>query len=236
MFLTGRLDPGSAFLFIDKHSLAVLVHFFVFPLHYVPPVSYTHLLREKAQDTTPIMRRCADVLAGAAEGAFDDEADPVTGAKWQPLAASTAAARAAKGHSGKILQLTGSLASSLERDFGRTYAVVGTAKPYAAAHQFGAVTKPHVIRARNGRALKIPGVGFRRSVNQMCIRDSIGTARRWKTDAQKAEDDDWDKVKAASSLAGEGMEAVARQMLNDYVLQHKTLMERIGKDEDMRCV
>lgn len=49
----------------------------------------------------------------------------------------------------------------------------------------------------------------------------------------KAEDDDWDKVKAASSLAGEGMEAVARQMLNDYVLQHRTLMERIGKDEDM---
>ena len=47
---------------------------------------------------------------------------------------------------------------------------------------------------------------------------SIGTARRWKTDAQKAEDDDWDK---------------ARQMLNDYVLQHRTLMERIGKDEDM---
>ena len=41
---------------------------------------------------------------------------------------------------------------------------------------------------------------------------SIGTARRWKTDAQRA---------------------VARQMLNDYVLQHKTLMERIGKDEDM---
>lgn len=63
---------------------------------------------------------------------------------------------------------------------------------------------------------------------------SIGTARRWKADAQRAEDDDWDKVKAASSLAGEGMEAVARQMLNDYVLQHRTLMERIGKDEDMQ--
>ena len=63
------------------------------------------------------------------------------------------------------MQLTGSLASSLERDFGRNYAVVGTAKSYAAAHQFGAVTKPHVIRARNGKALKIPGVGFRRSVN-----------------------------------------------------------------------
>lgn len=33
---------------------------------------------------------------------------------------------------------------------------------------------------------------------------SIGTARRWKTDAQKAEDDDWDKVKAASSSGGRG--------------------------------
>ena len=50
---------------------------------------------------------------------------------------------------------------------------------------------------------------------------SIGTARRWKTDAQKAEDDDWDKVKAASSLAGEGMEAVARQIrkLVDFTSQ-----------------
>lgn len=122
-------------------------------------------LREAVQDTTPIMRRCAGVLAGAAEDAFAEEADPVTGAKWQPLAASTAAARAEAGHAGKILQLTGSLASSLERDFGRTYAVVGTAKPYAAAHQFGATTKPYAIRARNGKALKIPGVGFRRSVN-----------------------------------------------------------------------
>lgn len=122
-------------------------------------------LREAAQDTTPIMRRCTGVLASAAEDAFDDEADPVTGAKWQPLAASTAAARAAKGHAGKLLQLTGSLASSLESDFGRTYAVVGTNKEYAAAHQFGATTKPHVIRARNGKALNIPGVGFRRVVH-----------------------------------------------------------------------
>ena len=96
-------------------------------------------LREAAQDTTPIMRRCAGVLAGAAKDAFDDEADPVTGAKWQPLAASTAAARPAKGHAGKILQLTGSLASSLERDFGRTHDVVGTNHKYAAAHQHGAV-------------------------------------------------------------------------------------------------
>ena len=37
-------------------------------------------LREKAQDTTPIMRRCADVLAGAAEGAFDGDGREVAAA------------------------------------------------------------------------------------------------------------------------------------------------------------
>ena len=117
-------------------------------------------LRELGQDATPIMRRCAGILEAAAEDAFDDEADPVTGAKWKPLAPSTAVARAAAGHAGKILQLTGSLAASLTRDYGRTYAVVGTNKEYAAAHQFGAVTRPHIIRPVHKKALKIPGTGL----------------------------------------------------------------------------
>lgn len=120
-------------------------------------------LRELGQDTTPIMRRCAGILEAAAEDAFADEADPVTGAKWKPLAPSTAAARAAAGHAGKTLQLTGSLAASLTRDYGRTYAVVGTNKEYAAVHQFGAVTRPHIIRPVHKKALKIPGIGLRKS-------------------------------------------------------------------------
>lgn len=60
---------------------------------------------------------------------------------------------------------------------------------------------------------------------------SVGTARRWKADALSAEGDDWDKVRAASNLAGEGMEAVTRQMLSDYVIQHKSLMEQIAVSE-----
>ena len=39
----------------------------------------------------------------------------------------------------------------------------------------------------------------------------FGTARRWKADA-KANGDDWDKVKAAHVLAGEGTEDLARAM------------------------
>lgn len=122
-------------------------------------------LRALGKDSTPIMRELAGIMAGAAEDAFDTQRDPVTGAPWQPLAASTIAARQASGHDGKILQLSGSLASSLERRYGADFAIVGTNKEYAAIHQFGGKTKAHRIAARFKRALKIPGVGFRKSVN-----------------------------------------------------------------------
>lgn len=59
-----------------------------------------------------------------------------------------------------------------------------------------------------------------------------GTAARWKRKAREA-GEDWDKLRAAVCLAGEGMEAVARQMLADYVVQHKALMESIQGDADM---
>lgn len=115
-------------------------------------------------DTTPIMRQCAGIMAGAAEDAFDAQRDPVTGTPWVPLQKSTVAARQLAGHDGKILQLSGSLASSLERRYGNGYAVVGTNKQYAAIHQFGGKTKAHTIRAKFAKALRIPGVGFRKSV------------------------------------------------------------------------
>ena len=39
---------------------------------------------------------------------------------------------------------------------------VGTNVVYAAIHQFGGIIPPHIIRARRARALRIPGIGFRR--------------------------------------------------------------------------
>jgi hypothetical protein len=42
---------------------------------------------------------------------------------------------------------------------------VGSDRKYAAIHQLGGKTKAHVIRAKNGKALKIPGIGFRKKVN-----------------------------------------------------------------------
>ena len=42
---------------------------------------------------------------------------------------------------------------------------VGTNITYAAIHQFGGIIPPHDIRARRARALRIPGIGFRRAVH-----------------------------------------------------------------------
>ena len=42
--------------------------------------------------------------------------------------------------------------------------VVGSDRHYAAIHQLGGKTAAHVIRAKTGKALKIPGIGFRKSV------------------------------------------------------------------------
>lgn len=62
---------------------------------------------------------------------------------------------------------------------------------------------------------------------------SVGTARRWRTDALRNDGDDWDKIRAASNLAGEGMEVVTRQALNDFVIQYRLLMDQISSDEIM---
>lgn len=63
-----------------------------------------------------------------------------------------------------ILQDTGRLASSIVQAFDAHSATVGTNVVYARIHQFGGTTRPHTIRAKSARALAIPGIGFRKSV------------------------------------------------------------------------
>lgn len=62
-----------------------------------------------------------------------------------------------------------------------------------------------------------------------------GTATRWKR-AAKARGEDWDKLRAAILLAGEGVEAIARQALADYVTQHQAVMEMIATTPDLVAV
>lgn len=94
----------------------------------------------RGQDLGPAMRDITTVMEGSVRDAFDDEIDPDTGKKWDPLSArSTIPSREQGGHwPGSILQVHGQLAASISPDYGSDYAAVGTNLPYGRTHQFGA--------------------------------------------------------------------------------------------------
>lgn len=106
------------------------------------------------QDATPLMRVITGIMLDEVEENFEQEGRP----EWLGLHPGTIAARKKAGHwPGKILQRTGQLAASIVGDHDATSSVVGTNKEYAAAHQFGAKTRPHVIKPRNKKALAFGG-------------------------------------------------------------------------------
>lgn len=74
-------------------------------------------------------------------------------------------------------------------------------------------------------------------LNQAAARHAVpeGTARRWK-DAAKKNGDDWDKLKTAYVLAGEGLEAASRQVLMGFLVQHATVMEQLNSDTELSAM
>lgn len=106
------------------------------------------------RDASPLMAALADDMHAAVIENFDAEGRP----DWLGLHAGTIAGRTKRGHwPGKILQETGNLKRSIQAESGPDRAVVGTNEPYAAIHQFGGTTRPHVIRPKNKKALSWPG-------------------------------------------------------------------------------
>lgn len=61
---------------------------------------------------------------------------------------------------------------------------------------------------------------------------SYSTAQRWKNVA-KDNGDDWDKLKAANTLAGSDLEDIGRQILTDFIVQFKTTMNLIRESEEL---
>ena len=94
----------------------------------------------------PLMQRIAGVMADAVEENFAQEGRP----KW--LGLKPGSVKKGRGPA-KILQDTGRLAASITSYADNLSAVVGTNVKYAAIHQFGGKTKPHVIRPKNKKAL-----------------------------------------------------------------------------------
>ncbi|MFV0597974.1 phage virion morphogenesis protein [Shewanella sp.] len=94
-------------------------------------------LLDKLDDLSEPMNDIAAVLESATEGAFEAEADPVTGQTWASLSDAYLKANP-KRQGGKILQASaGGLAASVTADSGDFWAAIGSNKIYAAIHQFG---------------------------------------------------------------------------------------------------
>lgn len=115
-----------------------------------PVIAALNQLAAQAADLTPAMQAIAGLLERQTEDNFAAEAGPL--GKW-PALKNPGERR--KG--GKILQDTGRLAASLHSWATADEAGVGVSAIYAAIHQLGGQTKPHVILPRNKKALAFGG-------------------------------------------------------------------------------
>ncbi len=103
------------------------------------------------QSASPLMRIIVGDMMGEVEDNFAQQGRP----KWLGFKYTPSAKRG--GTSAKLLQDSGQLASSIQEHSSNDTAAVGTNKVYAAIHQFGGKTKPHIIKPRNKKALAFGG-------------------------------------------------------------------------------
>ena len=141
--------------------------------------------QSRATNLRPLMAGLANKLLEATEDNFAKERNPETGQRWPELAPSTRQQRAAIGRDGKMLQVSGLLASSIQPNFGDDYAKVGTNKAYAPVHQFG--SGPYTIRPRHKQALAFGGI-MRKKVNHPGVpaRPFLGLSAQHKADIVEA--------------------------------------------------
>jgi hypothetical protein len=64
----------------------------------------------------------------------------------------------------------------------------------------------------------------------LAVGASEPTVRRWKAEA-RADGDDWDQARVASSMAGQGLERIVTQVVQDYVVQHQATIEQLKTAE-----
>lgn len=68
----------------------------------------------------------------------------------------------------------------------------------------------------------------------MCVGVPVATARKWKSDARDS-GDDWDKLRAAHIMAGDGVENLAQTILMGFLIQYQSTIEQITLDGTMKA-
>lgn len=109
-------------------------------------------LAAKVENRSELMRDIAAAMKSAVQENFIREGRPE---RWAP-------SKRAKREGGQTLRDSGRLFRSITEAYDNNSARVGTNVRYAPYLQFG--TKPRVITATKAKALRIPGIGFRKSV------------------------------------------------------------------------
>lgn len=113
-------------------------------------------LLERGSRLAPAFKNIGEELLRSTRERFSSQTDP-DGRPWEKLKAGTIAAKAARGHSTKILRRRGYLSDTIRCQAGENGVRVGTNRVYGAIHQLGGQTKAHVIRPVKGKALAWPG-------------------------------------------------------------------------------
>jgi len=127
-------------------------------IQFQPVIQALRDLASSVEDRRELMADLVGIMHGAVEDNFAAQGRP----KWVDLHGGTIASRTKTGHwPGQILQRSGQLAASVVPHSDNDQAVVGTNKVYAAIHQFGGTTKPHIIKPKFKRALAFGGVVVR---------------------------------------------------------------------------
>ncbi len=89
---------------------------------------------------------------------------------------------------------------------------------------------PQDTRDKIRRAYAFDGLTLEIAAAQVGV--SFATARRWKMEAKTA-GDDWDKLRAAHTLANGGIEEVARAVLTSMVVQYQATIESVSNATDI---
>ncbi|QOF68309.1 DUF1804 family protein [Actinobacillus sp. GY-402] len=61
---------------------------------------------------------------------------------------------------------------------------------------------------------------------------SFGTARRWKTAAEK-DGDNWEKARDVQVMASGGLENIAQGLLAGFLIKYRTLMTELEENQDL---
>jgi phage virion morphogenesis protein len=118
-------------------------------------------LEKALSKAEPLMREIAGILADETEENF--AAEGFRPGKWGDIKDGTKLARAKIGKwPGKLLQVSGKLASSITTDYGTDFAVIGSNLPYAGILHLGGKTSAHEIRAKNKKALAFGGKFYKK--------------------------------------------------------------------------